>query len=59
MNRGRPKKENRSMKFSISLDPQIYEYLDILCEMTQLKRSQIIAMAIKHFFRACIAAAEE
>lgn len=55
MIRGRPKKEKRCLKISISLDPEIAEYLEILCDYTQLKRSQIIAMAIKHFFRECMA----
>ena len=52
---GRPRKYITNLKYSISLDPEIADYVDHLMDSTKLKRSQIIAMAIKHFYRACMA----
>lgn len=59
MKKGRPKNDQTVTKMSISLRPMIYDELQYIVNVSGLKRSQIIAMAIHNFYKACMEKAEE
>ena len=59
MNRGRPPKKQKHVRYSISMDPMIAEKLEELCELSQLARSELIAIAVLHFWRDCFDAKNE
>lgn len=59
MIKGRPPKKEKHVRFSISMEPMIAEKLEELCEISQLARSEMVAIAILHFWRSCMEAKEE
>ena len=59
MNKGRPPKKLKHVRFTISMDPMIAEKLEELCELTQFARSEMIAIAVLHFWRDCMDATNE
>ena len=54
MNKGRPPKKEKHVRYTISMEPMIAEKLEELCEISQLARSEMVAIAILHFWRDCI-----
>ena len=59
MNRGRPPKKEKNVRFTISVEPMIAEKLEELCEIAQLARSEMVSIAILHFWRSCMDAKNE
>ena len=53
MQRGRPRKAEKSVKMTITLSREHYDMLVRLSNMADLHKSQVIAMAIQHFYKEC------
>ena len=57
--RGRPPKKEKSVRYTISIEPMMAKKLEELCELSQLSRSEMVTVAILHLWRDCMDAARE
>lgn len=56
MKKGPKFKLKHNIKLSISLPEENYTQLCYLCELADLPKSNVVAMAILHFYKGCTGA---